>query len=91
MEMRQEKSVYSFMSREGDEDAALRINEGKYKGTIYSYSNIILPKEDDGNLRLSFRFDILDYAGKAKEEGVVENGDGFWKLKDVTNIFDLVV
>ena len=25
-----------------------------------------------------------------KEEGVVENGDGFWKLKDVTNIFDLV-
>jgi hypothetical protein len=68
MEMRQEKSVYSFMSREGDEDAALRINEGKYKGTIYSYSNIILPKEDDGNLRLSFQFDIHDNANHAREE-----------------------
>ena len=69
MEMRQEKSVYSFMSREGDEDAALRINEGKFKGTIYQYTNIDLPKEeDDGNLRLSFRFDILDHAGNEKEE-----------------------
>ena len=26
-----------------------------------------------------------------KEEGVIENGNGIWKLKDVTNIFDLVV
>ena len=68
MEMRQEKSVYSFMSREGDEDAALRINEGKFKGTIYQYSNIALPKEEEGNLRLSFQFDILDHAGNEKEE-----------------------
>ena len=68
MEMRQEKSVYSFMSREGDEDAALRINEGKFKGTIYQYTNIALPKEEEGNLRLSFRFDILDHAGNEKEE-----------------------
>jgi hypothetical protein len=25
-----------------------------------------------------------------KEKGFVENGDGFWKLKDTTNIFNLV-
>jgi len=25
-----------------------------------------------------------------KEEGVIENGNGIWKLKAVTNIFDLV-
>jgi len=25
-----------------------------------------------------------------KEEGVIENGNGIWKLKVVTNIFDLV-
>jgi|TARA_B110000908_G_scaffold154158_1_gene191268 hypothetical protein len=67
MEMRQEKSVYSFMTREGEEDSAFRINEGKFKGTIYKYSNINLPKEDNGNLRLSFKFDILDSAGHTRE------------------------
>ena len=66
--MRQDKSVYSFMSREGDENSALRINEGKFKGTIYKYSNIILPQEENGNLRLSFQFDIVDNAGHAREE-----------------------
>ena len=25
-----------------------------------------------------------------KEEGILENGGGFWKLKEVPNIFDLV-
>ena len=54
MELRIEKSVYSFMSREGEEDSALRINEGKFKGTIYQYSNIILPREQNEILRLSF-------------------------------------
>ena len=66
--MRQEKSVYSFMTREGAEDSAFRINEGKFKGTIYQYSNITLPEEDKGNLRLSFKFDILDSAGHTREE-----------------------
>ena len=66
--MRQEKSVYSFMTCEGDEDSAFRINEGKFKGTIYQYSNITLPEEDKGNLRLSFKFDILDSAGHTREE-----------------------
>jgi hypothetical protein len=68
MEMRQEKSVYSFMSREGDEDSAFRINEGKFKGTIYQYSDITLPTEDNGNLRMSFKFDILDSGGHTREE-----------------------
>ena len=66
--MRQEKSVYSFMSRDGEEDSAFRINEGKFKGTIYKYSNINLPKEDNGNLRMSFKFDILDSGGHTREE-----------------------
>lgn len=26
-----------------------------------------------------------------KEEGIVENGDGFWKFAEVPNLFDLVV
>ena len=26
-----------------------------------------------------------------KEEGVVENGDGFWKLKESTSVFDIAV
>ena len=26
-----------------------------------------------------------------KEEGTVENGDGFWKLKEATSVFDLIV
>ena len=66
--MRQDKSVYSFMSREGDENSALRINEGKFKGTIYKYSNIILPKEENGSLRLSFQFDIVDNSGHSREQ-----------------------
>ena len=24
-----------------------------------------------------------------KERGILENGDGFWKLKEISNIFDL--
>ena len=74
--MRQEKSVYSFMTCEGDEDSAFRINEGKFKGTIYQYSNITLPEEDNGNLRLSFKFDILDSAGHTREE----YGDDWFNL-----------
>jgi hypothetical protein len=66
--MRQEKSVYSFMSRDGEEDSAFRINEGKFKGTIYQYSNIILPREQNEILRLSFKFDILDSGGHTREE-----------------------
>ena len=27
---------------------------------------------------------------RLKEEGIVENGDGNWSLKKVTNLFDLV-
>ena len=26
-----------------------------------------------------------------KEEGIVENGDGFWKLKEATSVFDLIL
>ena len=57
--MRQEKSVYSFVIQEGEEDSAFRINEGRFKGTIYQYSDITLPEENNGNLRMAFKFDIL--------------------------------
>jgi hypothetical protein len=66
--MRQEKSVYSFVIQEGEEDSAFRINEGRFKGTIYQYSDITLPEENNGNLRMAFKFDILDSAGHAREE-----------------------
>ena len=66
--MRQEKSVYSFMTRDGADDDAFRINEGKFKGTIYQYSNITLPEENNGNLRMAFKFDILDSGGHTREE-----------------------
>jgi hypothetical protein len=71
MEMRPvDKSVYSFVTREGEGEggSAFKINEGIFKGTIYKYSHITLPKEDAGHLRLSFQYDILDYGGNEKEK-----------------------
>ena len=48
---------YSYVVRDGDETkfTAIRIDEGKFKGTVYLYDEVQVGKEDeDGGLNLHF-------------------------------------
>ena len=62
----------SWVTREGDKQAALRIGEGKYEGVVYQYGKVSLPEENEMNLKgdLPFRFEytILDNANIDREE-----------------------
>jgi len=63
---------WSWVTREGDKQAALRIGEGKYEGVVYQYGKVSLPEENEMNLKgdLPFRFEytILDNANIDREE-----------------------
>ena len=60
---------YRFVSREGDKWASILIDSGKYNGIIYQYGKVSVPEEEneDGNMPLSFKYNILDYNGHTKE------------------------
>jgi hypothetical protein len=60
---------YSFVSRKEDKWASLLIKSGKYEGIIYQYGKVSVPEEenDDGNMPLSFKYNIVDYNGHTKE------------------------
>lgn len=66
MEMiRIEPNTYSFVTKDGYDNMAIMMEEGKYKGVAWGYTKINLPKTDDGRAVLSFEFEILENAGLA--------------------------
>ena len=66
MEMiRIEPNTYSFVTKDGYDNMAIMMEEGKYKGVAWGYTKINLPKTEDGRAVLSFEFEILENAGLA--------------------------
>jgi len=60
-----EPNTYSFVTKDGYDNMAIMMEEGKYKGVAWGYTKINLPKTDDGRAVLSFEFEILENAGLA--------------------------
>tara|TARA_E500000331_G_C16932923_1_gene572774 strand:- start:238 stop:558 length:321 start_codon:yes stop_codon:yes gene_type:complete len=56
---------YSFVSRGDDKWASVMIQKGLYKGIIYQYGRVAVAEEEneDGNLPLSFDYNVIDYNG----------------------------
>ena len=42
-------SEYSFVTKEGEDHASVRIENGRFKGVVYNYGRVSLPQEDDLN------------------------------------------
>ena len=62
---------YSFVSRGNDKWASFVITKGKYTGIIYQYGRVSVAEKEneDGNLPLSFDYNVLDY-NNLKEEDI---------------------
>ena len=63
-----EPNTYSFVTKDGYDNMAIMMEEGKYKGVSWGYTKINLPKTEDGRAVLSFEFEILDNAKLAFED-----------------------
>ena len=63
-----EPNTYSFVTKDGYDNMAIMMEEGKYKGVAWGYTKINLPKTEDGRAVLSFEFEILDNAKLAFED-----------------------
>ena len=61
---------YTFVSRDNDNWTSILITKGDYEGVIYRYGRVsVAEKEnDEGNLPLSFKFNVLDYNNHNEEE-----------------------
>ena len=63
---------WSWVSRKEDKQASLRISEGKFEGVVYSYGKVVLPVEQEmnvkGDLPFKFEYSILDNANIGREE-----------------------
>ena len=63
---------WSWVSRKEDKQASLRISEGKFEGVVYSYGKVVLPVEQEmnvkGDLPFKFEYSILDNANIDREE-----------------------
>ena len=61
---------YTFVSRDKDKWTSILITKGDYEGVIYRYGRVsVAEKEnDEGNLPLSFKFNVLDYNNHNEEE-----------------------
>ena len=64
------KKMYKFVSRKEDNWASIVITAGRYSGIIYQYGRIALNDEEDaeGNLTLSFDYNIIDNYGISNDE-----------------------
>ena len=64
------KSKYIFVSQEEDEWASVCIKGGKFDGVIYNYGKVSVPKKenDDGTLPFRFEYNIIDNVGISREE-----------------------
>ena len=63
---------WSWVSRKEDKQASLRISEGKFEGVVYSYGKVVLPVEQEmnvkGDLPFKFEYSILDNANIDRKE-----------------------
>ena len=64
------KSKYMFISQVEDEWASVCIKGGKFDGVIYNYGKVSVPKKenDDGTLPFRFEYNIIDNVGISKED-----------------------
>ena len=64
------KSKYMFISQVEDEWASVCIKGGKFDGVIYNYGKVSVPKKenDDGTLPFRFEYNIIDNVGISREE-----------------------
>ena len=64
------KSKYIFVSQEEDEWASVCIKGGNFDGVIYNYGKVSVPKKenDDGSLPFRFEYNIIDNVGIPREE-----------------------
>ena len=64
------KSKYMFASQVEDEWASVCIKGGKFDGVIYNYGKVSVPKKEnnDGTLPFRFEYNIIDNVGISREE-----------------------
>ena len=64
------KSKYMFISQGEDEWASVCIKGGKFNGVIYNYGKVSVPKKENDNGTLPFRFEynIIDNVGISRED-----------------------
>jgi len=68
---------YTFVSRGKEQWASIMLTNGEYEGVIYQYGKVSVPEEEDenGNMPLSFKYNVLDYNGHNEED--LESSDDF--------------
>ena len=61
---------YTYVSRGQDQWASILITKGKYEGIIYQYGRVSVAEEENenGEMPLSFNYNIVDINGHDKEE-----------------------
>ena len=61
---------YTFVSRDKDNCTSILITKGNYEGVIYRYGRVSVSEKEnnEGNLPLSFKFNVLDYNNHNEEE-----------------------
>ena len=61
---------YTFVSRGKEQWASIMVTQGKYEGIIYQYGKVSIPESEDenGNMPLSFKYNIIDYSGHNQED-----------------------
>ena len=64
------KSKYMFISQVEDEWASVCIKGGKFNGVIYNYGKVSVPKKenDDGTLPFRFEYNIIDNVEISRED-----------------------
>ena len=65
---------YTFVSKDNDDWASIIIQEGEYEGIIYQYGQVSVPESEDenGNMPLSFKYNVIPIVHKASDDGVVK-------------------
>ena len=61
---------YSFVTREGENQTSIRIENGSFENVIYNYGRVSIPQEEneDGTMPFRFEYNILDNASIPREE-----------------------
>ena len=61
---------YTFVYRDKDNWTSILITKGNYEGVIYRYGRVSVSEKEnnEGNLPLSFKFNVLDYNNHNEEE-----------------------
>ena len=75
---------YSFVSKGEDKWASILITKGKYTGIIYQYGRVSIAEREneDGNLPLSFDYNVVDY-NNFKESDIHSSKDFKNTLGDI--------